>query len=170
MTRRERRIAKRRTRRAGVAVAAVVGAGALALGGLAASGALPDVVGGGDTPSVPANAASQTGTNHAQAGISQAGTDHAQAGISQAGSNDSGDAGSQNASSALQGLQTAQSNVDANGSSVASAVIETLITDFGEGTTGSQLGADVSSAAQDAASQLLPTAPNEASDGLTHKP
>jgi hypothetical protein len=126
----------------------------LALGGLAASGALPGVVGGGDTPSVPANAASQTGIDHARAGISQAGTNE-------------GDAGSQNAGSALQGLQTAQSNVDANGSPVASAVIGTLITDFGEGTTGSQLGADVSSAAQGAASQLLPS---EASDGLSHKP
>jgi hypothetical protein len=161
MTRRERRIAKRRTRRAGVAVASVVGAGALALGGLAASGALPGVVGGGDSPSVPANAASDTGADHAQAGISQAND----AGANEAGTND--------ASSALGGLTTAQANVDANGSPVASAVIGTLIDGFTAGTPGWELGPQVAGAATDAASQLapsLPGTPSDASDGLTHKP
>jgi hypothetical protein len=142
MTRQERRAQKRRSRRAAVVVASVVGAGALALGGLAASGALGG--GGGDVP--PAEA-SQTGADHAQAGISHA--------AEQAGTEDAG--------SRLDGLENALGNVT---NPVASAVIETLI----ENTPGPGFGQEVAAAATSAASQLTPSTPSDASGGLSHKP
>src|SRR5215470_16013107 len=107
MTRRVRRAQRRRSRRAGIAVASVFGAGVLVLG--VASGALPGA--GGSGSDVPPVEASQTGA------------DHAQAGISQAGQNVPNHPGTQDAGSRRDGLETAAANVT---NPVASAVIGTL--------------------------------------------
>jgi hypothetical protein len=120
----------------------VFGAGVLVLG--VASGALPGVGGGGsDAPPV---VASQTGVDHAQAGKNA--TEHA---------------GTQDAGSRRDGLETAAGNVN---NPVASTVIGTLI----ESTPGQGLGEQVAAAATGAASQQAPSTPGEASDGQAHKP
>jgi hypothetical protein len=148
MTRQERRAQERRARRANIAVASMVGATALAFGGLAVSGAFP-----GESPkNVPPAEASQTGLDHAHAGISQA---EAHAPAEQAGTEDAG--------SRLDGLETAAGNVT---NPVASAVIDTLM----ENTPGPGFGEQAADAATSAASQLAPATPSEASDGLEHKP
>jgi hypothetical protein len=121
----------------------VFGAGVLLLG--VASGALPGAGGGGSD--VPPAEASQTGTDHAHA-ATNASADQA---------------GTQDAGSRIDGLETAQANVT---NPVASAVIATLI----ENTPGPGLGEQVSAAATNAASQNAASTPNEASDGLSRKP
>jgi hypothetical protein len=143
-------------------VAAVVVAGVAVVGGLSAAGALPNVneLSGGHSSveTVPPEAASETGVEHATAG----GNPTLPEAVEAQGGSEAADVG--DASSRVDGLENAAGHVT---NDTASAVIETLLaTEPGPGH-----GAAVSAVASDGHSQAPTNVPPEqASAGLSHKP
>ena len=151
-------------------LAAVAVAGVAAIGGLSAAGALPNVseLSGGHSAveTVPADQASETGVEHANAGGSNAAGDVEAPGVEaadvEAPDVDAPDV--EAAGSRADGLGTAAGHLT---NDTASAVITTLIgTEPGPG-----LGAAVSAVASDGHANV-PTdvPPAQASNGLSHKP
>jgi hypothetical protein len=152
-------------------VAAIAVAGVAAIGGLSAAVALPVVseLSGGHSAveTVPPESASETGVEHATAGGNPA--TPSDVGV-QGGGNEQGGgseaADVEAAGSRLDGLETAAGNVT---NDTASAVIETLIaTEPGPG-----FGAAVAAVASDGHANVptnVPATPEQASNGLSHKP
>lgn len=147
LSRRERRIRARRWRRGGIA-AATLAAGALALGGLGAAGALPDVVGLGDGGAA-SHVSDHTDTDGADSHTAE--SEDAPHPASVAGEGDGS------------GLANASGNVT---NPVASAVLEVLQAPGVAELQGSGRGEAVSGAATTAADAQSPSAPT----GADHRP
>jgi hypothetical protein len=147
-------------------VAAIAVAGVAVVGGLSAAGALPEVSvlsdGHSAVETVPPEPASETGVEHATADGNPA-----VVGDLDAPDDTEAAADVEAAGSRLEGLENAAGNVT---NDTAAAVIETLIaTEPGPG-----LGAAVAAVASDGhanvPTDVPPATPEQASNGLSHKP